>query len=511
MKILSGVICFLLCVLQLSAQIVNEAAFSTYEHQKAMYQKGSGAHTAFKPTFLDSSLQKFPLVISRTPSANFHISPVLDLFYGVQNEESKTVYGRGLGLALDYRGKKWNSGFTYLRQNARYMNYQREFIRENRVVPGMNVASGKTLVSSDYIAGFLNFSPNEIFEFEIGYGKQFIGDGYRSLLRSDAANSSPYLKITTNFWKIQYTNLFTSHQNIFNVEGERDLYEKKYSATHFLDWNVSKWLSIGLFETIVWQAKEGNYTRGFDANYANPFIFYRPVEFSVGSSDNALVGANIKMTPFKNHSFYAQLVFDEFLLEELKADLDQWRNKDQDIQSGWWANKYGVQVGWTAFDLMKIKGLQTRVEFNLVRPYTYAHSSPTQAYSNYNISLAHPLGANFHEFVSIVDYRKKKWNLRLQFNQSRKGLSTGSENLGDNIQVSNRTRAEEYENNLAQGTPVFTQYAETSVGYLFNEFWNMTASLGYIWREQKVDKVAHVNNMIVLRLKTNLYNQYFDY
>ena len=65
--------------------------------------------------------------------------------------------------------------------------------------------------------------------------------------------------------------------------------------------------------------KKETYTRGFDPNYANPFIFYRPVEFSVGSSDNALVGANIKITPFKNHIFYTQFIFDEFLLSEIKS------------------------------------------------------------------------------------------------------------------------------------------------------------------------------------------------
>jgi hypothetical protein len=35
--------------------------------------------------------------------------------------------------------------------------------------------------------------------FELGYGRNFIGDGYRSLLESDGASPYPYFKINTNF------------------------------------------------------------------------------------------------------------------------------------------------------------------------------------------------------------------------------------------------------------------------------------------------------------------------
>jgi hypothetical protein len=35
----------------------------------------------------------------------------------------------------------------------------------------------------------------------IGYGRNFIGDGYRSLMESDGASPYPYFKINTNFGK----------------------------------------------------------------------------------------------------------------------------------------------------------------------------------------------------------------------------------------------------------------------------------------------------------------------
>lgn len=485
----------------LSAQIVNESALQYYTNQKESYSKEGSTHTAFKQRFFKQ----------KTDSGKFEISPLFDLLVGIQNKEEQLVNGLGIGLTTSFSKKKWSMGFDYLHQNARYMDYQRAYVAENRVVPGMGVSSGSNRHSSNYFSGYVNYKANDIFDFEVGYGKNFIGDGYRSLLLSDVANSSPYLKINTSFWSIKYTNLFASHQNIFNVEGDRSLYEKKYTATHFLDFKASKWLSIGLFETIIWQAEEANFTRGFDPNYANPFIFYRPVEFSIGSSDNALVGANIKLTPIENHIFYAQLIFDEFLLDELRADVNQWRNPDQDIQSGWWANKYGFQLGWRTFDFMNVEGLQTLVEFNLVRPYTYAHSASTQAYTNFNVSLANPLGANFHEFITMASYQKGKWNGRVQFNQSRKGFSGFGENFGENLQLSNATRTNEYENSLTQGNVSVVRYAELSLGYQLPKLKNTNINIGYIWREEKTSNETNVNNMVFLKVKTLLFNQYWDY
>jgi hypothetical protein len=499
----------------LKSQVVNEAATFYYDTIMSSYEFGSSAHTSFKKSFINVSSDS-SLLNGKKLAAN--LQPAFSLQHGIQNKagdygNQALDYAIGIKLKAQY-SSRWNAAFLYLRSFSNDMIYRQQFMTVNGVRPGTNVTSFNNetnLYAADYFSSFVNFKASSIFDFELGYGRNFIGDGYRSLLRSDFANASPYLKITTKFWKLQYTNLFSSHQNIFGVEQNQGSHQKKYTATHYLDWKATKWLSVGIFETIVWQAKEKNYTRGFDVNYANPVIFYRPVEYSVGSSDNALVGANIKVTPFKNHVFYGQFIFDEFLLTELRADLNQFLNPKDDIRSGWWANKYGVQLGWTAFDFLRIKGLQTRVEFNLVRPYTYAHSAPIQAYSTYNLSLAHPLGANFHEAIVKVNYIQDRWIFGFQYNQSRRGISLDSSNVGNNIELSNASRANEYENSLTQGVPVTVKYLETSIGYVVQEKTKTTASMGFVWREQNTAGQLFMNNMIMLGLKTNLYNQYWDY
>jgi hypothetical protein len=494
-------------------QQVNDRNLFRYNEVKRQYFKESASHSAFKNTYSDSLSGYIGVKRISSNSTQFFVRPLIDFSFGLQNEEQSQLEGVGVGLELQFRHKKWHSGISYLFNKQRYAAYQSAFINKNKVVPGMSVASGAIggRAGSTYLSAFVNYTPNKYVELEAGYGRNFIGDGYRSLLLSDAANASPYLKIQTKFWKIQYTNLFASHRNIYNVEGRGEYYEKKYTATHYLDWKATKWLNVGLFETIIWGAKEGTYSRGFDPNYANPFIFYRPVEFSVGSSDNALVGANLKLTLGKTHVLYAQLLFDEFLLSALRADANQWRNPNDSILSGWWGNKYGIQLGWTAYDLFKVKGLQARVEFNMVRPYTYAHSNSTQAYSNDNISLAHPLGANFHEFIIRINYEVKRWNFALNYHQSEQGRSSLGQNFGENVQLSNVTRAMEYENELTQGNKFVIRFSEVSVSYLLSQKLNTTVSASYIARGETNVRNNTNNNLFMLRIHSNLFNKYFDY
>ena len=224
-----------------------------------------------------------------------------------------------------------------------------------------------------------------------------------------------------------------------------------------------------------------------------------------------LVGANVKFTVAKNNLLYSQLLFDEFLLDELRADFSQLRNPDDSIRSGWWANKYGVQFGWTSFDLFKIKGLQTRVELNLVRPYTYAHSSVTQAYSHDNISLAHPLGANFYEYLIRINYEIKRWNFALNYHQNSQGRSSFGENYGENLQLSNVSRQREYENELAQGERFDVNYVEATTSYLLNKKMNTTLSASFVARGESYQYQTNNSNFIVVRIHSNLFNKYFDY
>ena len=63
-------------------------------------------------------------------------------------------------------------------------------------------------------SGYVTYRANKMFAVQVGHGKHFIGDGYRSLLLSDNTFNYPFLRIQTTFGKVQYTNLYTEFMDI---------------------------------------------------------------------------------------------------------------------------------------------------------------------------------------------------------------------------------------------------------------------------------------------------------
>ena len=75
--------------------------------------------------------------------------------------------------------------------------------------------------------------------------------------------------------------------------------------------------------------------------------------------------------------------------------LDEFTAKEMFANNGYWANKYGIQLGGKYFDAFGVRNLDLQAELNMVRPYTYSHYDSTSNYTHYNQPLAHPLGADF--------------------------------------------------------------------------------------------------------------------
>jgi hypothetical protein len=128
----------------------------------------------------------------------------------------------------------------------------------------------------------------------------------------------------------------------------------------------------------------------------NPVIFYRYMEQQNGSADNSFIGMDFKWNFLKHFQLYGQAVFDELLIDSLKA------------RNGSWVNKQAWQLGMKYINVGGIKNLDLQLETNNVRPYTYSHKSLYTSYSHYDQPIAHPIGANFKEYIAIVRYQPLK-------------------------------------------------------------------------------------------------------
>jgi hypothetical protein len=438
---------------------------------------------------------------------NFNISfnPIINTGITLEKNDafSETLSEAAFGLNLKSSlGKKWSSQFEFLMDNSKYPSFIDANVQAKNISPGYGFSNNNQSIFSQ---GNITFTADDIFTFQAGYGKHFIGDGYRSLFLSDNANSYPYLKVTTNIWKIKYMSLFTNFQDIRFSNGNYGDYQEKFSTIHYLSYNATKWLNIGFFESIIFEAQESQFYRGFEIGYLNPIIFLRSTEFAQGSADNALLGGSIKMKVKKKNIIYTQILLDEFLLNELKSG------------EGWWGNKFGIQAGLKMYDFLTIKDLKFQLEYNIVRPFTYSYfyesnpNSTLQNYGHFNSPLAHPLGANFKEATVSLSYHKKRWILEGLSTIAKVGFDTSStSSIGQDIYRPYNTRAQEFGNFTTQGTTTDVINSTLKLSYILNPKSQLILQLGITNRMYKNEFINSSSNLIFIGLKTSITNRYFD-
>lgn len=480
-------------------------------------------HSAFKP-YVSSTLTNFSdttIPYTHFPIKNFFLSksfnegpnkrlqynlqtlPIIDLQAGYDLLNSKFLSETSGGAFAKLNiNNDFSFALTAIGGRVSYPTFIDTIVQTTGVIPGYGRAYKNNDGSYNYtnLSGYISYSPNKVFNFQLGKDKHFIGDGYRSLLLSDVANNNPYFGINVNVWRIQYNVWYSWLQDFSRYDGSQKSLQNKYGTFHYLSFNALKNLNISFFENIVWQGTDTNRVRTFEINYMNPIIFYRPQEYSVGSPDNSMMGLTISTKLFNTLKLYAQGVADEFYWQQIKK------------RNGWWANKQGWQLGAKYIDALGIKGLSIQFEYNQVRPYTYTHGSVQQNYSHYAQPLAHPFGANFKEYLGFITYRRERWGISFQGLYAIIGKDAFGSNLGQNIFLSYTTRPYDYGHKTTQGNKTKLMQSDIKLTYYLIPQMNLRLELGYIQRSV-TDQLNYQLQLpyIYLGVKSNLSNFYRDY
>ena len=355
----------------------------------------------------------------------FTIDPIFDFEVGKDTDaDFSSTYNNTRGIYIQGGlGKKFNFYASVFESQGRFAQYYNQYAESLKpfgpdpaVIPGRGIAKRFKKDSYDYpvAEAYLSYAPTSFLNVQFGHGKNFIGDGYRSLFISDVASPSPFFKINTKFWKIKYTNTWMWLKDVRpEAVDEDDAFLSKYMATHFLSWNATKRLNIGFFESVIWAKSEN---RDFDINYLNPIIFYRAIEFETGQgAGNALMGLSAKYKVNDNINVYGQFILDEFSLSDITGGEKSWKNK------------YGYQIGLKYYNAFKVKNLLLQAEYNRVRPYTYSHNTIVLNYGHNNQSMAHLWGANFSEAILIGRYHYKRWFANAKMVLGSRGLDFNSD------------------------------------------------------------------------------------
>ncbi|MBF0694866.1 MAG: gliding motility protein RemB [Flavobacterium sp.] len=507
-----------------------------------MNQVGSNSHTASKPysyaevakyydfkaaedaiaksasTWLGRKLWNENLVTFQGDDYWFTLNPIFDLQIG-KNSPGNVDYTYVNTRGIQFRGglgSQINFTTTLYESQGRFADYYNRYAESMApaggnpaIIPGIGIAKGFKTDAYDFPMAEANLSvtPNKFVNFQLGYGRNFIGDGYRSILHSDGASPHPYFKVNTTFWKIKYTNTYMWMKDVRDPVTVDRTYATKYVASHYLSWNVTKRFNLGFFESVVWSNQND---RGFDANFINPIIFYRAVEFSSSArSGNALLGLTGKYKLDNRFNFYGQFLIDEFSLNDVKD-----RNKS-------WKNKFGYQIGAKYFNAFDVKNLLLQLEYNQVRPYVYSHSEPLTNYAHNNQSLGHNWGGNFSEVVAIARYQRGRLFGDAKITIGTRGLDFDTPenqfNYGGNIYKDyDESRPFDTGVEVGQGNKTQIFIADIQGGYLINPATNLKLFASLIYRNfdpmtETASTFKDDTTWFSIGIRSDIFNWYFDY
>ncbi|OCX53969.1 gliding motility protein RemB [Mucilaginibacter sp. PPCGB 2223] len=532
-KIYQRVLLFLMVMVLAASALRAQSVYQPYSYQfyqkfsTELYATNTAIHTSIKPWFVDDTLlrHKYDSLMQANNKANgllkgrffnehlvdvqragytLYADILPDLQTGYDFASSKatwlTTLGYQVGGTIGSKFSFYGSGYNNKAQLPAYIT---NYANSTGVVPGQTRVTnrGSNITDWSYYAFLLSYTPVKYVNFTAGQDKNFIGDGYRSMLLSDYASPYPFFKATVNVGSVKYIALYSLFEdpNGPKVPGDNSNL-KKWGYFQYIDWSVSNRVSLGFFESLVSADRDSvGHKRGFDFSYASPLTFLTTVESSHGSPDKNGLGLTFKWK-FADKN----IVYGQFYLTEFQAG-------DFFSSNGSSRNKYAYQLGIRGADLLKVKTLNYLFEFNAAKPYTYTETVGFRNYSHYDEPLAHPLGANFREWLGILNYSTGRFDLQGQLNYAYYGMDMNGLNYGQNIFESYQTPAKTTGNFIGQGLRTDFYYAEGKIAYLLNPKYNLRLELGALYRDEKNSVFNNKTGMITFGLRSSFRNIYNDF
>lgn len=453
------------------------------------YQNVGDTHRIFKYIVDDPALDVvfFKHLIRVEPhNENFklRVDPIINLEFGKDYSDSLNRFlknnTRGF-IASANIGSKFYFETMFAENQSFFPDYLSQNVNKTTVVPGQGRWKTFKVTGYDYAfsSGFFSYQALKNLNIQIGHGKQKIGNGYRSLLLSDNAFNYPYARFTQQWFKgrVQYSNIYAMFMNLvpatkIPVKNAERLFQKKAASIQYLSINATKFLNIGFFQGMIWQAGDDKNKQKLSWEYFNPLIYSNIVPFGLNNKNNILAGVDLKFKITHKLNVYGQVMIDKV------GDTTKL------------GNGFGYQTGVNYFDAFNIKNLFFQAEYNFVSEGSYANPyniATNQSYSHYNQNLA--FTPNYgQEIILITDYKWKRFFTNLKYNYQLVPLN----------------------NDYYYNTSIINY----KIGYLINPSYNLNVMLGVNYRLQNFNNFKDLNNQtsyIYFGFKTNLYNIYYDF
>jgi len=432
---------------------------------------------------------------------DLHINPVIYFsggkVPGASNFQFRNTRGIELRGSID---RKIGFFTSFLTTDTQLPPWAHRYALQNGAVPGEGFWKPYRDNGFSYFSatGYLTFQVSRHIAAQMGQDRNFVGEGYRSMILSDFSNPYMFFKLNTRVWKFNLTNLWAQmNADVFYNRGRPTdgRYPKKWFSHHRLGIDLGQKLNVGVFESVM--------SSKLDWNYLNPLIFYRWVEHQLGTPDKVMLGADFKWNFYPSMQLYGQFALDEFVFNEFFG-IDG-KNSSR--------NKHALQLGYKYIALFDVPNLDLQLEYNQARPYTYQEKFDYQSFSNYRTPLTHPRGANFREAVAIFRYQPLP---RLNVNATGLYQYYGTDpdalsNLGGDI-LKNRTTQSTalFGNRIGQGVENRVLMGTLTGTYMLKH--RLFMDLSHTYRKHDISgETPQADHYSQLSVRMNISRQEFNY
>ncbi|MBL7943997.1 MAG: hypothetical protein JNM00_14605, partial [Flavobacteriales bacterium] len=378
---------------------------------------------------------------------------------------------------------------TILENQSYFPNYLRQItdslgfgnIDKFGVVPGFGRTKPFYITGYDYSisSGWIFVRPWKWMDLQLGHGKHIVGNGYRSLLLSDAAYNYPFAKATAYLagGRIQYSYItmqFQSLQRLPRLEVPEALFAKKAGTVHFVDFVPFDNFSIGLFEGNVWQRWDTSGVRALPWQAYVPVAGIASLTHGESSTWFSLTGLNLRWRINPHVMTYGQLAYD-----------------GNNEAVGW-------QAGFRFFDL-GIKRLDLRVEFNSTGDNFYSNRAGAENYTHMNQPIGYIAGAAVNEMIVQGALNRRRFFIKASVNYLEQKTSVEGRILDRNLS-----------DTLSYPVRHVNQVmAET--GWVFNPKTNLQLAFGINRRLDRAGTYRLETTALYVAFRTAIYNRYMDF
>ncbi len=460
----------------------------------SILHNGSSAKTKKGMGRVTSRLTGMHLLEFESDDVYVTLDPLLDMslmFDSHDTSANGNLFSNWRGLRCTGRlGKQVSFQTDFVEVQTRPAEWQRQWIDSADVYQGFGRVKPFQVDAYDFAvsSGSLQYQPWNAVILRVGSERQFIGNGYRSMLWSDAIFPTPYIQarwITPNR-KWQYSSGFHLLQTLDRLpKGEvpESLFKRKGASVNYLSVKPWRGAELGLFECVIWNMYDSAGTQGPEVGAYIPLWGVNTLLYAKDTINNSVAGVNISQSLQRNFLLYGQLVLDNISAERM----------------GW-------QLGCRVFN-PRCKGLNLLLEWNHSSSYLYAFESPLQSYSHTQQPLGHPAGASLDEWILRWEYRRNRWQGRVHVSYLEQEMDAGAD-FTSLPQNAIQTFAPSPVRRLLN--------ASAEIAFVINSVNSLEIVTGYQFRQQRIDynwieDTTQLTRLLYFGLRTSIISRYNDF